>query len=118
MKSGNRNRPPSQVALRDAVAVLPLILLPLAMDGFQEKVADNPERREMLTRLPANHFVERFDGNTVLYIYSDPTACHCIYVGTQQAYNNYKADRQSVVVYLNDDPTLDWNAWGPWPVGN
>jgi hypothetical protein len=141
MNSGNRRRPLRQVALGYAVAILPLGVFPLGtlmtltaceteaqriehqdrvlvMDGFQKRPADTPERREALARLPVNHFVQRVDGNTVFYIYSDPTVCHCIYVGTQHAYDNYKADRQSVVIYPNDDPTLNWNAWGSWSAGN
>jgi hypothetical protein len=90
----------------------------LAADGFQKRPADTPERREMLSRLPVNHFVQRFDGSTITYIYSDPTVCNCIYVGTQSAYNNYKAVRQSVVIYSYEGAPSDWNAWGPWPAGN
>jgi hypothetical protein len=141
VKPGNCSRPSRQAVLRYAIAILPLTIPPLgtlttltaceteiqrsehedrvlATDGFKKEPADTPERREMLARLPVNHFVERVDGNAVFYVYSDPTACQCIYVGTQHAYDSYKADRQSVDVYSNDDPSLDWKVWGPWPSAN
>jgi hypothetical protein len=136
MKSGNPGRPVRGLALGCAVAILPLGTLAtltaceseaqriehqdrdLVTDGFQKQPANTPERREILTRLPVNHFVQRIDGSTIFYVYSDPTVCNCIYVGTQRAYDNYKADRQSVVIYPYDGSTADWNAWGPWPAGN
>ncbi len=83
----------------------------LVRDGFQKKPADTPERQAMLSRLPVNHFVRLADGDTALYVYSDPTVCTCIYVGNQRAYDDYKADRQSTVIVPYDDANWNWHAW-------
>jgi hypothetical protein len=136
MKSGTPSGLPRRPALPCAVAILLLGTLAavsaceteaqriehqdrsLVADGFQPKPADTPERQTMLSRLPVNHFVQRVDGGRSLYIYSDPTVCKCIYVGTQHNYDNYKADRQSVVILPYEGAAADWTVWGPWPAEN
>src|SRR5579885_729823 len=62
----------------------------LAAAGFEVKPANTPEREQMLRRLPPNRFVQRVHGDNVHYVYADPIVCNCLYVGTQQAYNNLK----------------------------
>ena len=41
-----------------------------------------------------HQFVQRVKGDTVHYVYADPLVCGCLYVGTQQAYDQYKRDQQ------------------------
>lgn len=136
MKSGNPCRVPCRLALPSSVVILLLGTLAavsacetetqriehqdraLLADGFQPKPADTPERQAMLSRLPVSHFVQRLDGGRSLYIYSDPTVCKCIYVGTQHNYDNYKADRQSVVIFPYEGAAADWTVWGSWPAEN
>jgi hypothetical protein len=89
----------------------------LQMDGFLRKPANTPERRAMLNRLTPNSLVRLPDEATPLYVSSDPTLCNCLYVGNQSAYNNYKADRQSLTDHPYDGGAWDWDAWGPWPEG-
>ena len=98
----------------------------LAAAGFIVKPANTPERQAMLNRLPPHKFVQRVSGDTVHYVYADPLVCGCLYVGTQQAYNQYKshqqqknlADEQLMTAQSYSDPAWSWNAWGPWgPVG-
>lgn len=79
----------------------------------------------MLHRLPAHQFVQRVNGDTVHYVYADPLVCGCLYVGTQQAYNQYKlhqqqqhlADEQQMTAQMYSDPAWNWGAWGPWGPG-
>jgi hypothetical protein len=93
----------------------------LAAAGFIIKPANTPERQAMLTRLPANHFVMRQNGDTIHYVYADPLVCGCLYVGTQQAYNQYKAnqlqqhlaDEQAMSAQMYSDAAWNWNTWGP-----
>lgn len=94
----------------------------LAAAGFIIKPANTPERQAMLTRLPAHQFVMRQNGDTIHYVYSDPLVCGCLYVGTQQAYNQYKAnqlqqhlaDEQAMSAQMYSDAAWNWSNWGPW----
>jgi hypothetical protein len=101
----------------------------LSAAGFVIKPANTPERQAMLARLPAHKFVIRQNGDTIHYVYADPLVCDCLYVGTQQAYNQYKAnqlaqniaDEQLMTAQTYSDAAWSWPAWGPWgppaPVG-
>ncbi len=62
----------------------------LGTAGFKAQPADTPERQAMLTRLPARQFVRGVDGDLITYTYADPLVCDCFYVGTGQAYLNYR----------------------------
>jgi hypothetical protein len=94
----------------------------LSAAGFIVKVANTPERQTMMHRLPPNKFVRRVNGDVVTYVYADPIACGCLYVGSQQAYNQYKrdqqqknlADEQQMSAQMYSDSQWSWNAWGPW----
>jgi hypothetical protein len=97
----------------------------LAAAGFIVKPANTPERQAMLNRLPPHKFVQRVTGDTVHYVYADPLVCGCLYVGTQQAYSQFKlhqqqqnlADEQAMTAQTYADPAWSWNAWGPWGPG-
>jgi hypothetical protein len=98
----------------------------LSAAGFVVKIANTPERQAMLNRLPPNRFVQRVSGDVVHYVYADPVACGCLYVGTQQAYNQYMAnqfqqnliDQQQMAAQIYSDAAWNWGAWGPWgPLG-
>lgn len=102
----------------------------LSAAGFIVKPANTPDRKTMLARLPAHQFVMRQNGDTIHYVYADPLVCGCLYVGTQQAYNQYKANQlaqqlaneQQMTAQTYSDAAWNWNAWGPWvgpvyPVG-
>jgi hypothetical protein len=95
----------------------------LAAAGFMVRPANTAAREEMLKRLPPHQFVQRTKGDTVDYVYADPLVCNCLYVGTQQAYDQFKqheqtqnlADEQLLAAQTYADSTWDWGAWGPWP---
>lgn len=93
----------------------------LAAAGFMERPANTKKRQTMQARLPANQFLKRVRGNTVSYVYSDPTGCKCIYIGSQKSYDRYRQAQQQKRV-LNaeqliasdyDDDLWDWESWGP-----
>ena len=94
----------------------------LAAAGFVVRPANTPERIAMLNRLPPHQFVQRVNGDVVHYVYADPLVCGCLYVGTQQAYGQYKlhqqqqrlADEQLMTAQTYTDTTWNWGAWGPW----
>ncbi|HTV44047.1 MAG TPA: hypothetical protein VMF05_01920 [Stellaceae bacterium] len=58
--------------------------------GFVERKADSPERVAALHALPPHEFVLRDSNGSVKYMYADPIACNCIYVGGQRAYDQYR----------------------------
>ena len=94
----------------------------LSAAGFIIKPANTPARQAMLARLPANRFVMRQNGDRIHYVYADALVCGCLYVGTQQAYNRYKAnelaqhlaDEQQLTAQTYSDARWRWDAWGPW----
>jgi hypothetical protein len=94
----------------------------LAAAGFIVRVANTPERQSMLHRLPPNRFVQRVSGDVVTYVYADPIACGCLYVGSQQAYSQYMSnqlqqnliDQQQMTAQMYVDQAWNWSAWGPW----
>jgi hypothetical protein len=94
----------------------------LSAAGFIVRPANTPERQAMLHRLPPHTFVQRINGTTVHYVYADPLVCGCLYVGTQEAFNQYKlhqqqqhlADEQQMTAQMYSDPAWSWSAWGPW----
>jgi hypothetical protein len=98
----------------------------LAAAGFLMKPANTPERQAMLGRLPAHEFLIRQNNGTTHYVYADPLVCDCLYVGTQQAFDQYRANQQAqnfidarqLAALSYSDAAWSWGAWGPWePVG-
>jgi hypothetical protein len=93
----------------------------LAAAGFTVRIANTAARQAMLNRLPANQFVQRVNGSgAVQFVYADPVACGCLYIGTQQNFNQYVSNQQVDYAYaLNmalldyTDAEWDWGAWGP-----
>ncbi len=62
----------------------------LVQAGFVRRNADTPERVAAIRALPPHRFVMRSAQGSVKYLYADPTACGCIYVGGQRAYDRYR----------------------------
>ena len=62
----------------------------LANAGFVPKKADSASRMASMKALPPHQFVTRNRNGRTLYLYADPTGCGCIYVGDQNAYNQYR----------------------------
>lgn len=98
----------------------------LAAAGFTVLPANNPTREAELHQLPPNKFIQRPRGDRMEYVYADPVACNCLYIGTQANYGAYKqqmfqqhlADEQQMTAMLYQN-SWDWNRWnwGPWGPG-
>ena len=65
----------------------------LTVAGFIVRPAIAPEVRTMLNLLPAYRVVPRIRGSNIRFVYADPRVCDCLYVGSPQAYERYKAIR-------------------------
>jgi len=68
--------------------------------GFVRRNADTPERIAALKALPPHQFVMRNSNGSVKFMYADPIACDCIYVGGQHAYDQY---RQQMATQVSND---------------
>jgi hypothetical protein len=99
----------------------------LAAAGFIMKPADTPARQVMLGRLPPHQFLIRSNGDAINYVYADPLVCDCLYVGTQQAYDTYRANQlaqnlaseQQLIAVSYADAAWSWDPWGvPWATGS
>jgi hypothetical protein len=62
----------------------------LISSGFNPIAATTPAMTTRLMSLPANQFVLRYKGGRPYYIYADPTACTCAYVGSVAAMDKYR----------------------------
>jgi hypothetical protein len=101
----------------------------LAAAGFHMRPVDTADKQTQLAAVPQHKLVARppeaASGDALRYAYADADRCHCIYLGDEKAYQAYQrlafqkrlADEQLTAAQLNEDETLDWNAWGPGPWG-
>jgi hypothetical protein len=62
----------------------------LISSGFNPIAATTPATTARLMALPANQFVLRYKQSRPYYIYADPTACTCAYVGSLAAMDKYR----------------------------
>ena len=95
----------------------------LSAAGFQMKLADSPEKLDHLETLPQRKLVPhtRPDGD-VYYVYADASACKCLYVGSQKAYQRYQeialrqqeAEDGKMAAEMNENAAMDWGMWEPW----
>ena len=94
----------------------------LSAAGFQMKLADTPERLTSLDTLPPRTLVPQTRDGEVYYVYADPKACRCLYVGTEAQYQEYQrlalqkelADKQLRAAQDNWNAAATWGAWGGW----
>ena len=95
----------------------------LSAAGFQMKLADTPEKLASLEKLPQRKLVPhtRHDG-ILFYLYADASACKCLYVGSQKAYQRYQeisvqqqeAEDRKMAAEMNENASMDWGLWEPW----
>jgi len=94
----------------------------LVSAGFTMKPASTPEQAQQLRAMPPLKLISQPKDGTVLYRYADPYSCHCLYVGDQQAYAEYKrlalqkqiADERLEAAEAEESAAVDWGLWGPW----
>jgi hypothetical protein len=63
----------------------------LTAAGFVVKYPDTPEKQEIFNSLPPNRLVKRRRNGKVYYVYADLAGCGCAYVGSPNAYANYRS---------------------------
>jgi hypothetical protein len=63
----------------------------LSSAGFRVQVANDAAARKAMNALPPHRFVvHRYGNSQVRYLYAEPNHCVCIFIGTQEAYQNYR----------------------------
>lgn len=87
----------------------------LVQAGFRARPADTADRYDMLGSLPPNRFVHTSSNARPVYLYADLQNCHCLYIGSQDAYDVFK--KQMVSLHLARDDQMkadmliaDWTA--------
>jgi hypothetical protein len=63
----------------------------LISSGFNPIAAATPALMARLMSLPAKQFVLRHTGSRSYYVYADPSACACAFVGGVAAMDKYRA---------------------------
>ena len=97
----------------------------LIASGFEEKLADTPEKMAHLQSLPQLDITGHKDGDKPRFVYADATYCQCLYVGDQAAYQRYKEyarknskmDQQRQQTMWNHTNRMRWDMWGPYGGG-
>jgi hypothetical protein len=80
----------------------------LSSAGFRVQVANDAAGRKALNALPPHRFVvHRYGNNEVRYLYAEPNHCVCIFIGNQEAYQNYR-DILAKPIQQPDDVAPDY----------
>lgn len=97
----------------------------LTQAGFQMQAADTPRRQAALRSLQPHRFSMQIRNSKAIWVYADPTICHCLYLGDQFAYDTYLArvrekqdmEYAEVVRMTNANNAMpypfQWDDWGP-----
>ena len=63
----------------------------LTSAGFKTQFANDAAGKKALHALPPHRFVVHDNGGDVRYLYAEPHHCVCVFIGTKDAYQNYRA---------------------------
>ena len=90
----------------------------LAAAGFDQKLADSPEKLANLALLtPARKLIPQERNGQLYYVYADPALCKCMYVGTAAQYERARqqqlAGDQLRAVQDNLVVPILWDLWAP-----
>jgi hypothetical protein len=63
----------------------------LTSAGFKVQFASDAAGKKALHALPPHRFVIHHNGGSARYLYAEPQHCVCVFIGTADAYQNYRA---------------------------
>jgi hypothetical protein len=100
----------------------------LSAAGFQMKLADTPAKLAHLSSFAERRLVPNtLDGKTV-FVYADTQSCKCVYVGSQENYQEYerltiqknvvdeqRATAEDADMAAETNAQMNWDLWGAWP---
>jgi hypothetical protein len=93
----------------------------LSAAGFTIVPVTTDAQRLQLNTLPPNRVVQKIRNGKVIFVYADPYACGCLYIGDQTAWNTYKReqlqqhfiDQERMNAEMNENAAWNWGMWGP-----
>ncbi|SDT45150.1 hypothetical protein [Bradyrhizobium canariense] len=62
----------------------------LSSAGFRVQVANDEAGKRVLQALPPHRFVIHRNGGNVRYLYAEPIHCVCVFIGTEENYQDYR----------------------------
>src|SRR4051812_5680995 len=63
----------------------------LSSAGFKVHFANDANAKRAMQALPPHRFVvHKLAGGDIRYLYAEPQHCVCVYIGTKDAYTNYR----------------------------
>jgi hypothetical protein len=63
----------------------------LTSAGFKPQFANDAAGKKALNALPPHRFVIHDNGGNARYLWAEPQHCVCVFIGTKDAYDNYRA---------------------------
>jgi hypothetical protein len=82
----------------------------LSSSGFKVQFANDAAGKKALHALPPHRFViHNLRGGDVRYLYAEPQHCVCVFIGTREAYENYRAMLRQPV-QQPDNVSADYNS--------
>jgi hypothetical protein len=93
----------------------------LSAAGFTIVPVTTDAQRLQLNSLPPNRVVQKVKDGKVMFVYADPYACGCLYIGDETAWDNYKReqlqqhfiDQERMNAEMNQNAAWNWSMWGP-----
>jgi hypothetical protein len=93
----------------------------LSAAGFTIVPVTTDAQRLQLNTLPPNRVVQKVKDGKVMFVYADPYACGCLYIGDETAWDNYKReqlqqhfiDQERMNAEMNENAAWNWSMWGP-----
>jgi hypothetical protein len=93
----------------------------LAAAGFHIVPVTTDQQRVQLETLPPNRVVQKVKDGKVVFLYADPYACGCLYIGDENAWDSYKREQlqQNLITQermnaeMNENAAWNWSMWGP-----
>ena len=92
--------------------------------GFQMKIADTPEKLEMLKGIAQRRITPYPRDGKMYYLYADAASCRCLYMGTPEAYQRYidfqvqqgiaEDNRKAAQANAAAQTQVNWGVWGVW----
>jgi hypothetical protein len=93
----------------------------LAAAGFRQVQADTAERAEALRRMRPRTLTELLRDGRTFYVYADPDACRCLYVGSGDEYDEYRKlareqqhPEPQPLPWNEAEFSAGWEGWGGW----
>ena len=94
----------------------------LAASGFHMKLANTPEKLAHVKELTQHKVVPHEKDGKTFFVYADAKSCKCIYVGDEEAYQEFTqmleqkkmADEDRMIAEENRDASMNWGLWSPW----